>query len=109
MSKILSCNDNGDTSTIRIEDSNGDKYTIIFVGKYSSLNPKRDNPCLILINGNYPIFDLPNSDIETKVDMETKKPFEIWDAGIRRILYTYDNSENKVFTIHLPDEEEDKL
>jgi hypothetical protein len=40
--------------------------------------------------------------------METKNPFEVWDAGMRRILYTYDNHENKVFTIHVPDTEEDE-
>lgn len=109
MSKVLSCNSVFGTSTVVIEDSDGKKYTIIFVGKDSTLNPTKDRPCWVLINGNYPIFDSSYSDTETKVDMEEKNPFEIWDAGMKRILYTYDNSENKVFTIHVPDtEEEDK-
>lgn len=110
MSKVLSCNSVFGTSTIVIEDSDGKKYTIIFVGKDSTLNssPKKDRPCWVLINGNYPIFDSSYSDTETKADMETKNPFEVWDAGMRRILYTYDNHENKVFTIHVSDTEEDE-
>jgi hypothetical protein len=97
MSKVLRHSDNGDISTIEVEDSNGDKYIIVFVGKNSNLNPKPDSVCLCLINEGYPTFKVPNFDI--------KDQFELWNASLSG-NYPY---ENKVFTIHVPDtEEEDK-
>jgi hypothetical protein len=95
MSKILACNNVGDTSTIEIEDSNGDKYVIVFIGNDSDLNPNKGvSPCLCLINENR--FKLP----KPKFD----EPFEWWNTRLYNV-FPYDN--NKVYQIK-KEEEEDK-
>lgn len=89
MSKVLAYSNNGDISTIEIEDSNGDKYIVIFVGKDSNLNQNKECPCLYLMNEKSLILDLPN------LDEETKDLSKIWGARLSHILYPY---KNKVYT-----------
>lgn len=93
MSKVLSCNSVFGTSTVVVEDSNGDKYVVVFIGNDSDLNPNKGvSPCLCLINENR--FKLP----KPKFD----EPFDIWNTRLYNV-FPYDN--NKVYQIQIEEDE----